>query len=312
MERINQFSFFELGQKLKALRAFEEGDVPANDAFFPVVDARHVLRQLLDGDPLDLVVSKTCTVTLHNKLEALIEERYRTTESGESKWKFPTPDSPAIPSWRWSQIKTALNDFETILREELREAAIYRVPSRGIFDTAKLIDQADRTFPVELLPFITEKTRQDWCSAGRCLAFNLLSASGFHVARAVEAALEDYYKAATGKSKSLNGWSDYIKALEAVAEKPTDKLVPSGKVISELKRMKDDYRNPIVHPRVVLEESDARMLFANGESLIIAMASEIKQAAPPKVNFAAIAYALGAGGEPSNYLAAVPAAVEET
>jgi hypothetical protein len=41
--------------------------------------------------------------------------------------------------------------------------------------------------------------------------------------------------------------------------------------------MKDDYRNPIMHPRVVLTESDARMLFDNGESLIIAMAQEIAE-----------------------------------
>lgn len=43
--------------------------------------------------------------------------------------------------------------------------------------------------------------------------------------------------------------------------------------------MREDYRNPIVHPRVVLTESDARMLFANGESLIIAMAQELAEAA---------------------------------
>ena len=41
--------------------------------------------------------------------------------------------------------------------------------------------------------------------------------------------------------------------------------------------MKDDYRNPVAHPRVVLEEADARMLFANGESLIIAMAQDLQR-----------------------------------
>ena len=40
--------------------------------------------------------------------------------------------------------------------------------------------------------------------------------------------------------------------------------------------MKDDYRNPIMHPRVVLTESDARMLFNNGEmSLTIALLSSL-------------------------------------
>jgi hypothetical protein len=42
--------------------------------------------------------------------------------------------------------------------------------------------------------------------------------------------------------------------------------------------MRRDYRDPIVHPRVSLDEADARILFNNGESLIIAMASEIKSA----------------------------------
>jgi hypothetical protein len=51
--------------------------------------------------------------------------------------------------------------------------------------------------------------------------------------------------------------------------------MPQEKTIAELDQMRQDYRNPIMHPRVVLTEADARMLFANGESLIIAMAQEI-------------------------------------
>jgi hypothetical protein len=54
---------------------------------------------------------------------------------------------------------------------------------------------------------------------------------------------------------------------------------PLKKTLIELDQMREDYRNPIVHPRVVLSESDARMLFANGESLIIAMAQELAEAA---------------------------------
>jgi hypothetical protein len=54
---------------------------------------------------------------------------------------------------------------------------------------------------------------------------------------------------------------------------------PLRKTLAELDQMREDYRNPIVHPRVVLTESDARMLFANGESLIIAMAQELAEAA---------------------------------
>jgi hypothetical protein len=110
------------------------------------------------------------------------------------------------------------------------------------------------------------------------LAFNLLSASGFHVARAVEGTLESYYQLFSGKpGETLANWHDYKIALEKIASK-NPKPCPLAKTLTELDQMRTDYRNPIVHPRVVLTEPDARMLFANGESLIIAMAQEIADA----------------------------------
>lgn len=276
VDRINQFAFYEVGKTLAKLRSFS-GDVSADDVFFPLVDARSSVKELCDGNPIELVVSKVCAKTLHGRLDEVVERNFTTTDSdGAKKWNFPTPTTPPIPSWQWHQVMDALTEFETIFREEMREAATYRVPNRGIFDTAKLIDSADLTFPSDLRRYIPTKTSEDWRAAGRCLAFNLLSASGFHVARAVEGTLENYYQLATGKSKTLNGWQDYIKALESAASAPTQDLIPTEKVISGLKQMKGDYRNPIVHPRVVLSEPDARMLFANGESLITAMAQEIR------------------------------------
>jgi hypothetical protein len=135
-----------------------------------------------------------------------------------------------------------------------------------------------KTFPKDLQLFIPQKAKDDWKSAGRCLAFSLLSASGFHVARAVEACLESYYGHFSGKpGATLHGWKDYINALQKIADgNPTP--CPLAKTLVELDQMREDYRNPIVHPRVVLSESDARMLFANGESLIIAMAQELAEA----------------------------------
>ncbi len=52
--------------------------------------------------------------------------------------------------------------------------------------------------------------------------------------------------------------------------------MPDPKTIAVIRQMKDDYRNPVVHPRVVLTEADSRMLFNNGESAIIGMAQGLK------------------------------------
>jgi len=272
VERINQFAFLDLGKKLHAVATAQDNAI-VSDRVFAVLNAKAALKDLLAGNPVPLGVSRAKAEALSKTIDSMISG-HMAKDGGGINWE------PEIPDWRWHSVTTAVTAFETVFSEEMREADTYRVPARGIYSTSKLIDAADETFPEELRPIIPEKTRSDWCAAGRCLAFNLLSASGFHVARAVEGTVESYYQLATGKQKTLNSWNDYIKALEplVVTPSPDGKLQPSAKVIGELKQMKDDYRNPIVHPRVVLSEPDARMLFANGESVIIAMAQEIRDA----------------------------------
>ena len=83
--------------------------------------------------------------------------------------------------------------------------------------------------------------------------------------------MESYHHVfCTTASNGRLDWGGYLKNLEkAVNPKPADKT------LAEFRQMKDDYRNPLMHPRVVLTESDARMLLNNGESLIIAMAQEV-------------------------------------
>lgn len=277
MERINQYDFYELGKKLKRMSQIEGPQRPSA-WWYEIFMFREDLKKLLDGRPIPLGISRMKASKMLAAVDGIYSRHMEVEkEDGTRDFAFPKDDAPDIAPWEWNTLRDSITQFETVFSEEMREAATYRVPNRGIYSTPKLIDSADEAFPDELLPFIPDKTRDDWKSAGRCLAFNLLSASGFHVARAVEGIMEAYYKRFTGKKRELKSWNDYIVALEAVDQ--TQKPAPSPKTISELRQMKDDYRNPILHPRIVLGVADARMLFANGESLIIGMAQELADAA---------------------------------
>ncbi|WNJ88475.1 hypothetical protein [Bosea sp. 685] len=277
VERINQFEFYEFGRALKALTR-HYGDTPANAVFFDLTTAESLLLRALSGSPMPLGVCRASAVTLQRYISGNIDQLVNRTGGIADAFKFPDTNSPPIHGYALDYMRVLISTFETVFQEEMREAATYFVPRRGIYHTPALVDAADETFPADLVYVIPEKARIDWRSAGRCLAFNLLSASGFHVARAVEATLESYYQLFSGKpGKTLVSWNDYIKELDAITKAQTSPA-PSDKTIAELKQMKDDYRNPIMHPRVVLSEGDARMLFANGESLIIAMAQEIEAA----------------------------------
>jgi hypothetical protein len=278
LERINPFSFYEFGKELHLLAQLSE--FTTLKVFWPLWQAKGAMEKLIRGDPIPIGISMAKAKSLHERIARLMAERFETKNAnGEATLRFPEAADEPITPWSIEWIKTGITEFEAIFAEEMRETATYFVPRRGIYHTPALVDEADQTFPKDLQSFIPQKAKDDWKSAGRCLAFSLLSASGFHVARAVEACLESYYGHFSGKpGETLHGWYDYIKALrEIAAKKPTP--CPTEKTLVELDQMREDYRNPIVHPRVVLSEGDARMLFANGESLIIAMAQELAEAA---------------------------------
>lgn len=272
VEKVNAYAFYEMARELIIVHSLSD-EVSTRDAVIPVMNARNRMRAILGGEPIPLGVSRKTAADLAGTLDSLWS--VFTVDDGEGGRKFQWPaEGSTFEPWQLSWYRNALEKFETVFSAEMGDAATYVVPRRGIFSTAALVDTADETFPAEIRGAIPNKTLDDWRAAGRCLAFGLMSASGFHVARAVEGTIEKYYMTFTGKTDTLNGWYDYIKALKDVS----GPKVPSDKTLTELEQMKDDYRNPLMHPRVVLTEAEARILFANGESLIIAMAGEIKAA----------------------------------
>lgn len=267
VERINYYPLYELGGAIRSLEDHTtDKDVDARALFFALSGARTALNSLLRGRPFSVGISKA---SIHELLDAIVQADVQYfTEDDNKTAKYPK-DGQRIFLFG---IQPAIRKFEILL---MNEAATYAVPPRGIYSTAALIDFADQSFPPDVLGHVPEQARTDWKAAGRCLAFNLLSATGFHVARAVESTLEVYYQTFTGKLGKLRSWNDYIRSLNGVLGSGASPA-PTEKTLAELMQMKDDYRNPLVHPRVTLTEIDARMLFDNGESVIIAMAAEIK------------------------------------
>jgi hypothetical protein len=277
VERVNQYPLYELGKVLRTLAdRVELDEQPATKIYLPIMGSLRALDALLKGAPFPLGISKTATAELRAEIYSIYAKNFTETDaSGKRKSRWPE-ESDILYSWDISGIKPKLDKFETLLSTEMSESATYFVPARGIFSTAALIDVADKSFPMEISGFVPEKAKEDWRAAGRCLAFSLFSASGFHAARAVEATMEAYYQLFLGKpGKILRSWDEYHKELsKIVAANPNP--TPQPKTLIEFDQMRQDYRNPIAHPRVSLTEADARVVFNNGESLIILMASEIK------------------------------------
>jgi len=211
-------------------------------------------------------------------LQAALDQVYAAYFEVNGELVLPPPDAPPIFAWQWAPVKSALQTFENVFRAEMQENSAYMVPEKGLSSTAKLVEHGERAFPKDLLHVIGDKAIADFKAAARCFAFNLHTASGFHSARAVEAVIETYYQTFMNKpGVTLNGWHDYVEALKKVKDKkPKPKCIPDARTLLSIDEIRFHHRNPLMHPRAVLTETDADMLFSIAKVAIIAMAQEIR------------------------------------
>lgn len=171
-------------------------------------------------------------------------------------------------------VLTALDQFETVVRAELHATDAYFVSKKGGYDTIDLITQAEVLFPDDLPAKAPEAVR-DIQEAGRCIAYELGTAAGFHILRANEAVLLRYWDLVTGgaaRPKNRNLGS-YIKKME-------DMKVGDGKIIATLRQIKDLHRNTLFHPEDVLTVDEAINLLGIIRSVMAAMLKKMPSVEP--------------------------------
>jgi hypothetical protein len=145
-----------------------------------------------------------------------------------------------------------------------------------------LIEHADKVFPASILGKFSPDIVREIQEAGKCLAFDIPTASGFHMLRATECVLHKYYLA-VGKPKNnarLKDWGAYIAYLYKLTEQQDnideDTVDHIKRVLALLQQVKDQDRNLIMHPEVVLDGDEALILFETTKTAMMAMADKIE------------------------------------
>ena len=270
MKRINQNNFYDLGKHIEQISGFNSNTSTVN-VFLTIMHTKTLLTSIMSDEAMQIVVTKRAAENLINVIENFIEAEFRDHTNGAVK----IPSSINMDNYNWT-FGDPIRQFEHILAAELQTLPTYAVERKGIYYTPYLIDNAVSAFPQSVVAKMPENSKADYCAAGKCLAFDLPSAVGFHVFRAVEAVMNEYYKVFIGalpKVKSRN-WGAYITILKRKALEDGVQF-PSMKTIELIEHVKDMYRNPLVHPEENLTNDAALALFDIGKSVIIAMVNEL-------------------------------------
>jgi len=169
-----------------------------------------------------------------------------------------------------SRVYNAIATFEATFTSEAADCNIFAVSKKGTHSTLDLMERATDNFSPDIQARLTPEMKFDLCEAGRCLALDCHTASGYHILRAVERLIIKYVEKVTGKSYGLKNrnWGAYISVLKAHNA--------DASVIGYLGHIKDFYRNPIIHPEDTLDHNEAFSLFHASLSAITQLDAAIE------------------------------------
>jgi hypothetical protein len=180
-----------------------------------------------------------------------------------------TSSPPQFARIECDEVKTRLDDFESLLLKELRDLPLFSVGDKGNLSTEKLIDGSSSGYSSSTLSLLDDFVKREIDESGRCLAFNRPTACGFHIFRAVEICLKAYVLAAMGAlpKMSQRNWGEYIAQLTGAGA--TSDLI-------DLLRILKTKRNPLMHPQDSLDVDEAIGIFCICENAIGVIISDVK------------------------------------
>ena len=231
-----------------------------SEAMWSLYQAQTWLDYFLANRVVPLVVCRPCGLRLIEAIRAVVSEDFPTT----------MPANPEDPiGYQARIISDATKEFETILAAELQALDTYFISQKGIYSTPDLIESADKALDETVRKTISTEALKDFGQAGRCLAFDLPTAAGFHAMRATESVLRQYHRAIT-KPPSILITPDMATCINELRKAGADQ-----KTLAVLDQIRELHRNTIMHPEVFLGPSEGLRLFDIAKSAISAMADQI-------------------------------------
>lgn len=275
MRLIDLTFFVELGAAFKDLEVLPDSPTLWS-IYFPALRLRSSIGSIILGPNLKLSASLHSANQLVSEINSLENTHFR---DRDGKWL--SPESEARDDWIVHSITSKAKELRTVLLAELRTVSSFSVDQTGIFNVGQLVNSAHQAMSESSQVRVGTDVRAEIDAAGKCLAFNLPTACGFHAMRAIERIMKMYSAMFFDKSelKKFSNWSHHINALEKLHSQEQLSR-PSSEAIALLKQVRDIYRNPLMHPERTLTSEEAATLFHSALAAMSRIAAELVQVEP--------------------------------
>lgn len=246
MQRVNEFQLYELATAIHPLTAASE-DAKYSEVWLNWRTAAIALQNIFKQRALEFCFH--AANELYRAVEAVVPPDL--DEAIKKYHELPKPEEP-LGFGPIYPIRAAAQKFETVLSAELSNSDTYWISPKGTHKTSMLLQYAHLELPSSILTEVPEAAA-DFDEAGKCLLFDTPTAVGFHLLRATEAVIRKYYAIVAGvePKKKFRNWGTYIKKLNQCGA--------NSKITGYLDHIRENYRNPILHPEVTMSADDAQV-----------------------------------------------------
>jgi hypothetical protein len=261
VEHIHAYRYYLLGWFVRGLMGIQAGAIITGDLIQVVVSAMGALNEFANNeDPARLRSSIEGAGSLNDALKNIVDSLL--PKQGAM------PRQPIFSRTEADNVRTAIDHFQSMLEKELGDLPLFCVEHKGNLDLGRLIVGASDGYATKAKLLIDDSIRREIDEAGRCLAFALPTATGFHILRAVEILLKAYVHAVTGSLPKLNNrnWGEYISQMTNAG---------TSSDVTDLLKILKAKRNPLMHPQDTLDIEDAIGVFCICQNVIETLTSEV-------------------------------------
>jgi hypothetical protein len=272
MMRVNGYPLYQLGLQLGVVIAlFDSTRTPRAELLKKLAEARPYL-EFAGGKPAadgTVSVLPSDSKAAANGLIAVMDAIAN---------KESAPDLPPVDNLEHANLVNALMWFNNILARDLWWFDLYWLQPKLGYATADLLKDATVIFPESIRGAITDRIKYEVQQAANCLLYEAPSAVGFHILRAVEMVIIDYFTIPTFERAGANSWTDYSKRLRSYKV--------HRKIVGMIDRLAGLHRNELMHAEAVLSVEESAILFALMQEVLPVMIADIaRRKGAPIVNF---------------------------
>ncbi len=166
-------------------------------------------------------------------------------------------------------LSKAATETRKTLEAEIQGLEAYVVTPKRL-DVKRLIDDPGSLFAPKVFGKLPSLAQYDLSEAAKCIAFERSTAAAFHILRATEDVLRDFYKALARQKRVDLMWGPMVSDL-----KKRPKAKKHQVLLAHLDNIRLSFRNPTQHPEATYDIHEVQDLWGLCVDAINRMAKEL-------------------------------------